>query len=159
MKKCWIALTLTAALLLAGCHAAEEGSPTSQGQEEAAKACKMEVLSAQDGSLLATVTDQEAIGALAELEEWKEAEKPPEGLSAQYRLFFYQEKTLLLGQDPDAEREYEPILRLTTYQDSPYVELVLSGELIKNIRLPESSLTFCYEASDGFREQLEKLLQ
>ena len=60
----------------------------------------------------------------------------------------WQEKTLLAGEDPEGEREYEVILNLTLYQDSPLVKAVISPQAVKNMRLSEEMLTAYYTLPD-----------
>ena len=60
--------------------------------------------------------------------EWKQASSV-EGEKALYTYVFMQQKTLLAGQDPDAEREYEEVLRFTVYEDTDVMSMTVLESL------------------------------
>lgn len=132
-------------LLLAGVLVACTGCAHTAAKEP--KACKVEVYS-DGGELLKTIDDQETIELLTPTEDWADAEAPQPEPAAQYELVVWQEKTLLAGEDPEGEREYEVILNLTLYQDSPLVKTVISPQAVKNMRLSEEMLTAYYTLPD-----------
>ncbi|TCL45524.1 hypothetical protein [Harryflintia acetispora] len=132
-------------LLLAGVLVACTGCAHTAAKEP--KACKVEVYS-DGGELLKTIDDQETVGLLTPTEDWADAEAPQPEPAAQYELVVWQEKTLLAGEDPEGEREYEVILNLTLYQDSPLVKTVISPQAVKNMRLSEEMLTAYYTLPD-----------
>lgn len=124
-------------LLLAGVLVACTGCAHTAAKEP--KACKVEVYS-DGGELLKTIDDQETVGLLTPTEDWADTEAPQPEPAVQYGLVVWQEKTLLAGEDPEGEREYEVILNLTLYQDSP--------QAVKNMRLSEEMLTAYYTLPD-----------
>lgn len=132
-------------LLLAGAVMACTGCAHTAAEEP--KACKVEVYS-DGGELLRTIDDQETVGLLTPTEDWLDTEAPQPEPAAQYELVVWQEKTLLAGEDPEGEREYEVILNLTLYQDSPLVKAAISPQAVKNMKLPEEMLTDYYTLSD-----------
>ncbi|PWM35016.1 MAG: hypothetical protein DBX66_09005 [Clostridiales bacterium] len=132
-------------LLLAGVLVACTGCAHTAAKEP--KACKVEVYS-DGGELLKTIDDQETIELLTPTEDWADAEAPQPEPAAQYELVVWQEKTLLAGEDPEGEREYEVILNLTLYRDSPLVKAVISPQAVKNMRLTEEMLTAYYTLPD-----------
>jgi len=137
MKKILLGLA-ACLLLLASCGK----SPSESASKADTKQLKAEVYSAQDNTLLKTITDQELLSDLNDFSDWDGGDSPSEGLAPEYTLLVYQEKTLLAGQDPDAEREYELIETLTTYQDSRYMTAAISPDAVKSVPLPEDLLTF-----------------
>jgi len=144
-------MVILALLLLAGC-----GANGPDKGEAAEKKSKMEIYSAQDDTLLNTIDDQEQLKQLLAIDTWKTADKKPEGLTPEYRLCVYQEKTLLAGQSPDDERDYELIETLTTFRDSSYVEAVFSPNVFKNVELAEDYLTFYYLMPEKLAESLRE---
>lgn len=111
MKKSLIYVTIISLLFLVGCSAttkkAEEG--------ESSKLCKIEVRSAKNDELLAIINDQSTVQKLLATYDWEETDQLPDDLIPEYTLIVYQEKTALLGQDPNATRDYEIIETLITY--------------------------------------------
>ena len=73
-------------------------------------------------------------------------------------MLVYQEETLLYGQDPDEERDYELIATLITYQNSSYIKEIISSAVIKNMIIPENALTFYYVMPDDIQEDLRELI-
>lgn len=76
----------------------------------------------------------------------------------EYILLIYQEKTLLLGQDPAEKRDYELVETIITFQNSPYIKEVISSEVIKGAIIPENIMTFYYVMPDDTVKELYKLL-
>jgi len=146
-----LSMVILALLLLAGCS-----SSGFDKSEAAEKKCKMEIYSAQDDTLLNTVDDQEQLKQLLAIDTWETADEKSEGLTPEYKLCVYQEKTLLAGQSPDDERDYELIETLTTFRDSTYVEAEFSPEVIKNMKLSEEYLTFYYLMPEKLAESLRE---
>jgi len=142
-------MIILALMLLAGCS-----SNVSDKGEAAEKKCRLEIYSAQDDTLLNTIDDQEQLKQLLAIDSWEEAGEKPEGLTPEYKLCVYQEKTLLAGQSPDDERDYELIETLTTFGDNTYVEVEFSPDVIKNMELSEDYLTFCYLMPENIAESL-----
>lgn len=66
-----------------------------------------------------------------------------------YKLLIYQEKTLLLGQNPAEKRDYELIETIITFQNSPYIKEVISSDVIKNTGIPKNVMTFYYIMPDA----------
>ena len=82
----------------------------------------------------------------------------PKDLIPEYTLIVYQEKTVLFGQDPNAARDYEIIETLITYQNSPYIQEVISGDVIKNMDISEDFLTFYYITPDDTLDTLYDMI-
>lgn len=141
-------------LLLAGCGINSKETET----EETEKKCKIEVQAAEEDTLLQTIEDQNTVNELLDMEQWEEAESLPEDLTPEYKLVVYQEETILLGQDPDEERDYEIIETLITYEDSPYVTEIISSDVIKNMEISEEYLTFNYIMPDEEVDALHNIV-
>lgn len=140
--------------VFAGCSANE--SESVNGKE---KQCRIEIISADNNQLLAVIDDQKTIKSLLNFDKWEETEQSTEVLVPEYNLAVYQEKTLLYGQDPDEEREYEIIEQITTYKNSSYTEVAISGNVIKGLKIPEEFLTLYYTMADSIRTKLQKVIQ
>ncbi len=155
MKRVAFALALCF-LFLVSC-----GTTTSPNEEELSekKKVRIEVYSAQGEECLKTITDQEDAATLLEIGEQEIVEAPLGDLTPEYELRVYQEKTLLMGQDPEAEREYELIETLTTFCDSNYVASYISGNVVHSGNIPEDLMTFYYELSDETRQTLYDMIQ
>lgn len=154
MKRIMTALLLSMVLLFAGCS-----SDIFQGDTESKKQSRIEVYSVEDEKLIKTIDDQSIVNDLFSTDKWELKDKLPDGLVPEYQLLVYQEKTILLGQDPDEEREYELIATLVTFRDSSYVEEIISDDAVKNIIVPEYAMTFCYIMPDGVKEEFYKQLE
>lgn len=141
-------------LLLAECGINSKETET----EETEKKCKIEVQAAEEDTLLQTIEDQNTVNELLDMEQWEEAESLPEDLTPEYKLVVYQEETILLGQDPDEERDYEIIETLITYEDSPYVTEIISSDVIKNMEISEEYLTFNYIMPDEEVDALHNIV-
>lgn len=148
MKKI-IGVLLIFALLLTGCG---------HNTEEEKKQGKIELYSAQDNKLLLTIDNQDTVNKLLNASDWEAMESIPDDLKPEYIMLAYQEKTLLYGQDPNQERDYELIATLITYQNSSYVKEIISSAIIKNMIIPENALTFYYVMPDDIQEDLHELM-
>lgn len=112
-----------------------------------AKKHRWKVLDA-NGNEISTVTDKEKVkeldGALCRDDIWESLEESS-GDPA-YTYVYSQEKTLLAGQDPNAEREYEDLLTFTVSASEDVVTLRILGGLEELSLLPgvelEDVLTF-----------------
>ncbi len=153
MKKL-ISILIICALFLTGCG----NSVSNYSDEETKKKNRIEVYSAQDDTLVTTIDDQNTTNQILDSSDWEEAEQLPDDLNPEYKMLVYQEKTLLYGQDPDEEREYELIETLITYQDSPYTEEIISSDVIHNMIIPEDALTFCYVMPDEIQKELDEII-
>lgn len=89
---------------------------------------------------------------------WETLESVSDDLTPEYILLVYQEKTLLAGQDPSEEREYELIETIITFQDSPYIKEMISNTVIKNMIIPEDALTFYYSMPDDIHKEFSDLI-
>lgn len=161
MRKIFLFLAIGIVLVFTGCSTInpnDTSSPSTQ-QEHTSKSCKIEVLSAQDDTLLKTIDDQDTISQFIQTDEWNEVDNLTQDLVPEFKLVIYQEKTHLSGQDPNAEREYEIIMRITTFKDSSYVEESISTDVVKNIKIPEEFLKIYYKVPDDIMNELRQLLQ
>ena len=121
------------------------------------KKSRIEIISIQD-ELLSTKDNEDTINNLLNNNDWSEVNELPEGLTPEYKLLVYQEKTLLAGQDPNEERDYELIETIIIFEDSPYVIEVISSEVVKNMILPSDVLTFYYELPDSTIENILNII-
>lgn len=153
MKKI-IGVLIVCALLFAGC-----GNNVGQDDpDNEKKQCKIEVYSAQDDVLLQTIDDQNTVNKLLDTTGWETLESVSDDLTPEFILLVYQEMTLLAGQDPDEEREYELIETIVTFQDSPYIKEIISSTVIKNMIIPEDALTFYYSMPDDIHKEFSDLI-
>ena len=112
---------LALALLLAGCGAGLPG-----GTEEGAESPE-ELLDGLDSDW---GTKNHRWQILDDQGKEEEAETPL------YTYVFWQEKTLLAGQDPKEEREYEEVIRfMIPAEGNTVTMLVLAG--LENVQVPE----------------------
>lgn len=154
MKK-FIGIYMTFALFFTGC-----ASVTSYDENESVKKqSKIEVYYAQNDEFLKSIDDQEIINEFLETDNWEDVSNLPDNLVPEHKLLVYQEKTLLFGQDPNEEREYELIKTIITFQNSSYVEEIISSDVVKNMSIPQDALTFYCSLSDDSIEQLNKFLE
>lgn len=153
MKKTMVAIIILV-LFLTGCSF----NAPQNSNEDMKKQSKIEIYSVQDETLLKTIDDQDTVNNLLETNNWKQTEAVSDNLVPEYKLLIYQEETLLLGQDPDEERDYELIETIITFQNSPYIKDVISSEVIKGAIIPENIMTFYYIMSDDAKEELYGLL-
>ena len=118
----------------------------------------IEIYSAQDDVLLQTIEEQETVNKLLDTSSWETLESVSDDLIPEYIWLVYQEKTLLAGQDPSEEREYELIETIITFQDSPYIKQIISSTVIKNMIIPEDVLTFYYSMPDDIQKEFSTLI-
>lgn len=152
MKK-FIAVFIICMLCLAGCA----GGSSQNKEEDAKKLSRIEIYSAQD-ELQVTVEDQTAIDHLLNDTDWSPVETLPDDLTPEYKLLVSQEKTLLAGQNPEEERDYELVETIIIFQDSSYAVQVISSDVVKNMMIPKDALTFYYELPESTIEQMKTLL-
>lgn len=119
------------------------------------KQSKIEIYSVQDGELLQIIEEQDAINDLLDMSDWKELESISADLVPEYMLLVYQEKTLLAGQGPEEDREFELIETVITYENSLCVTEIISNTVIKNMIIPESALIFHYMMSEDISDYFE----
>jgi len=130
---------------------AEEWKTWSEGAEDrfsGEKAHRWRILDAE-GQELYTVSDEAQVEALDDLllcegDDWDRlAEDPGEPA---YSYVYSQEKTLLAGQDPEDEREYEDLLTFTASATEDVVTVQILGGLEELSLVPgvemEDVLTF-----------------
>ena len=151
MKKI-IGVLIILTLLLVGC------SHNVPQQDNEKKQSRIEIYSAQDDVLLQTIEEQETVNKLLDTSSWETLESVSEDLIPEYIWLVYQEKTLLAGQDPSEEREYELIETIITFQDSPYIKQIISSTVIKNMIIPEDVLTFYYSMPDDIQKEFSTLI-
>lgn len=151
MKKI-IAIIIVCLLCLAGCT-----FQTNSKDDEVKKKSRIKIFSIQD-NLLSDIDNQDTINSLLNNSDWSEVNELPEELTPEYKLLVYQEKTLLAGQDPDEERDYELIETLILFEDSPYVIEVISSNIVKNMRLPSDALTFYYELPNNTIDKIKIII-
>lgn len=167
---CITSLTLALVLALSGCGPritsaggedfqaawdetwAEWKSDRDRDDSDGEKTHYYRILDSQE-TLLYTVSGEESVSALDTLlsddgSDWGERLTDAESGGIACVYCYWQEKTPPAGQDPDAERDYEELVRFTVYQDRDAVTLqVLSG--LENLKLPgdisaSDLLTFTY---------------
>ena len=153
MKKI-IGVSMIFALLLTGCS---RNIPQDVHDDEK-KQSRIEVYSAQDDVLLQTIDKQDTVNKLLDTSSWETLESVSNDLTPEYILLVYQEKTLLAGQDPSEEREYELIETIITFQDSPYIKAIISNTVIKNMMIPEDVLTSYYSMPDDVQKEFSALI-
>lgn len=134
-------------LLLSGCLPAARSAPGREQEWEdaaedlqdrldgleddwSAKSHYWQVLDAA-GQEVCVLDAEEAVRQVDDLldgdTDWEQASSV-EGKTALYTYVMMQQKTLLAGQDPDTEREYEEVLRFTVYEDTDVLSMtVLEG--------------------------------
>lgn len=153
MKRLFV-LFIGFAMIFCGCNI----NVNIEQSDELQKSCKIEIRSFKEHSLIATIDKQEIVNQFLATDDWEAVDGIPKELTPQYRLVVYQEKTLLKGQDPDEEREFEIIERITTYQDSLYMQVSVNPDVIKNSKMPQEFLTFNYLAPDEIMKNLQQFV-
>lgn len=140
-------------LFVTGC-----GNPVSQDENSLEKESRIAIYSAADDVLLKTIEDQDTIIRLLDSGSWTLLERAPDDLIPEYRMLVYQEKTLLAGQSPDEEREYEWIETVTTYANSSCITEQFASSVIQGKILPEDVLTFYYTTPDELQKAVSALV-
>lgn len=148
-----ITILIACMFILTGCAF----QTTNSTGDEVEKKSRIEIFSIQD-ELLSTIDNEDTINNLLNNNDWSEVNELPEGLTPEYKLLVYQEKTLLAGQDPNEERDYELIETIIIFEDSPYVIEVISSEVVKNMILPSDVLIFYYELPDSTIENILNII-
>lgn len=152
MKKCGVLLAALILLLVMGCSA--------PNTKKAEKDQYYEVLSAESGEMVYTITEDTAVekinDALDSASDQTNEDADTLGLKGteEYVYVCYQEKTLLAGQSPDEERGYEEICRTTTYVDSPYITTAIPPDMVKSMRIPQEMMNFTLKVPDEGMEVL-----
>lgn len=118
----FFALTLAGLLALSGCSAA---AIPAAGEPEASKELRLLVLDSE-GTQLDEISGEEAEELFLGILTWPEAEPLPEEAEAEFLLSVVQEDTLLFGEDPEAERGFTEIARVTVYRGSSVLRWELS---------------------------------
>lgn len=152
MKKI-IVLVMIFVLVLTGCSS----NTPQNSNEDMKKQSKIEIYSVQEDKLLKTIDNQDMVNILLETDKWEETEAVSDDMVPEYKLLIYQEKTLLLGQDPAKKRDYELIETIITFQNSPYIKKVISSDVMSKV-IPENVMTFYYIMPDSTVEKLQELL-
>lgn len=140
-------------LVLTGCSS----NTPQNSNEDMKKQSKIEIYSVQEDKLLKTIDNQDMVNILLETDKWEETEAVSDDMVPEYKLLIYQEKTLLLGQDPAKKRDYELIETIITFQNSPYIKEVISSDVMSKV-IPENVMTFYYIMPDSTVEKLQELL-
>ena len=155
---------LLAALALAGCAAVPEISrelpdipsvPEPAGEPaEGEKDYYLEVTT-PEGKSLGTIPRGEVLEGIFNADvgdKWQLSGERPDGLEPEYLCLVWQQKTLLAGRDPAAEREYEVVMSVTTFRGSDHVEATIPPEVAGLWGLPagvaEQLLTFAFRAPE-----------
>ncbi len=163
---------LLAAFVFSGCCAP---IPTAEwsgsGQESTADAAasllqtqevsKIEVYSAGDGRLIKTVEDSSVLkeflkktaSDLGKAAIGAESGTISQKSKARYRFVLYK-KSAAAGKSGDEE-----ICRFTTYADNHTIQMQISPDAVKNIKVPSSFLDFTFEASDEVLQYLNSFAQ
>lgn len=106
-------------------------------EDDGTKAHRWRVLDAE-GQNLYTITDPEAVAALDGIlndDGWGRLEKDPSDPA--YTYVYSQEKTLLAGQDPDTEREYEDLMTFTVSASEDALTMQILGGLEELSLIPD----------------------
>lgn len=154
MKKIIGALTICV-LFFTGC----DSNAYQNVDKDMKKQSKIEIYSIQNDELLESIDNQETIKQLLEVDHWETVNSLPDDLIPEYKLLIYQEKTLLYGQNPNEESDYELVATITTFQNSSYVEEVIPSDVVKNMIIPEDAMTFYYSWSNDTIEQFHGLFK
>lgn len=148
-----IVMLIACMLCLVGCAS----QTTNNKDDDLKKKSRIEIYSMQD-DLLSIIDEQDTVNNLLNNDDWSEVNELPDNLTPEYKLLVHQEKTLLAGQDPNEERDYELIETIILFQDSAYAAEVISSDVVKNMIIPSDVLTFYYELPDSTIEKIKNLL-
>ena len=121
------------------------------------KQCRVDIYSNQEDFLL-SVENQETINTLLDQDNWSLLNDLPDGLTPEYKLLVYQEKTLLAGQNPHEERDYELIETIIIFQGGSFAAERIASDIVRNVPFPDDTLTFYYELPNHIMEQIQTLL-
>ncbi|WP_411678051.1 hypothetical protein [Caproicibacter sp.] len=167
-----ILLFCTAALLLfGGCSAVSDAAGISAGDLESSadllhsqfenqKIAKIEVLAAGDSHLIRTIDDRTVLAEFVKktasdlakaATETESSSKSPRSDSSPNTVFVVYKNSAVSGGDP------EEIYRLTTFADSSAIQVKISSNAVKSLKLPEQFLTFSFQTSDSVIEYLNSL--
>lgn len=130
-------LAVLAVLALGGCGNIADGPA---GRPEGEKDCYLEV-TAPDRESLGVIPQGEVLDGIfsdgSGQHSWVLDGERPQGLEPEYLCLLWQQETLLAGQGPDADRDYEVVLRVTTFPGTNYVEVEVPAEAVGLWGLPE----------------------
>lgn len=101
-----------------------------------------------NGKTLYTIDADKAVKTIDDLlsdedgKDWKFTDEDPGGAACSY--IYCQEKTLLAGQDPEEEREYENLMRFTVSKEKDMVTMTILEDMEEIALIPglENLLTF-----------------
>lgn len=99
------------------------------------KTHRWQILNAQGEEILLISSEEgvAAVDALLQDDGWAfTGEEPGEAL---YTYVFWQQKTLLAGQDPDTEREYEALIRFTVPAEGDVVVMKVIPESLSGMEI------------------------
>lgn len=161
MKKIILLAAMGLMLSISGCSQNKEVQETEAETQFPQGTYKIQVYSAADSSLLATVEDEATIEKLMEAEDWEQVEEVATNLEQEYGIVIWKEKkinyTPAEGSEP--EEEYEIIETYTTFKDSKIVLKEYTDNAVKGIKLPVTSIQYCYNVPDEFFETLQEVLK
>lgn len=152
--KTLIPLLLAIALLFSGCSVLN----VETGLGEPAKACKIEVFSAE-GVLLKTSENPEIMEALSNISDWELSDNPPVCSEKELELAVYQESTLLSGQAPTKPKEFINIMRVILYQGTNCAEVSFLDGAAQGASFPGEILTFHYILPEETSRRLRDLAE
>ena len=149
MKKVYLFLLLITICTLTGCGLRIEAK---ENNDE--KLYRIEIQDA-DGTNIVTLEEQSEMGDFFVDDDgkWNTAiTYSDEGLTPQYTINVYQQKTPTVIQAEDADA-YEKILIYTTYENSDLVKVVVDDNAIHGMTygvISEDNLTFYYKGTEEF---------
>ena len=92
---------------------------------------KIEVYSAQNDTYATTIDDQNTINQVLDIRDWEEVKRLPDDLKPNYTMI--------------------------VYQNSSYIQEIISSDVVHNMIIPEDVMTFYYVISDESRKKLEQI--
>lgn len=145
-------------MLLTGC-----GTVPDSTDEDLKQIAQIEVY-ADDGNLIATVTDQEVLQRFCALNgadilsggvsEQSELEKETGTLTELYKIISYKEPVAVVNNG-----SLEKLMELTVYEDSNIIREQVAPEAVKAVSIPEQFLTFYMSVSDADKDFLISLAE
>lgn len=119
---------------------------------------KIDIFSAIDNQLIKTIEDRKVLDSFAEnaseIENvFMDGEDPKlSDYTGDYIFAVYRVSAAVGSND------YVKLYDITTYKDTNILKMQISPEIIKNIKLPASLLTYSYEGADDVIQYLYSLL-
>lgn len=120
----------------------------------ASKAQTITIEDAQDGTVLAQITEADQIRTAAaslsamDFSGWKLVSSRPDEATAERTIVFSQDETVKLGQDANTVETSE-LMRVTTYADSPIIQLTVpSIDSSFNLELPAEDIAAIRELAN-----------